>query len=110
MGTQECLELISPTQKLDLLQERPSIDVATPQEVDGPLDHEREQWSVHLYGMSGRKATLHDLVVRVGRLTVEDAAETICRAAQLPQFQATRSSRQRLADRDPELCGSARLH
>jgi len=55
-------------------------------------DHERRQWSLHLFGVDTWDPSLYDLVLHVHKLRVDDIARIICESAQLEQFKATRES------------------
>jgi len=61
-------------------------------------DHERRQWSRHLFGVDTWDSSLYDMVLHVRKLNVDDVAKLICEAAQLEQFQATRESQKVLDD------------
>lgn len=61
-------------------------------------DHERRQWSLKLYGVDTSDSSLYDLVIHIGKLSVDDAVEIICNAVRLPQFQTTPESQQALDD------------
>jgi len=61
-------------------------------------DYERRRWSLKLYGIDTADPKLYDLVVHIHKFTLDDAVELICRAARLPQFQATPESQQALVD------------
>jgi cytidylate kinase len=60
-------------------------------------DQERSRWSLSLYGMDTSDASLYDLVIRVRKITVDDAVEIICHAAGLEDFKTTPES-QRILD------------
>ena len=60
-------------------------------------DHERRQWSLHLFGVDTWNPSAYDLVLHVHKLTVDNVVETICHTARLKQFEATPQS-QRLLD------------
>jgi cytidylate kinase len=62
------------------------------------IDEGRRKWGLHLYGVDTRDPSLYDLVLHLGRLSVDDAADLICRAAGMDQFQATTESRQTMDD------------
>ncbi len=55
-------------------------------------DEQRTRWSMSLYGIDVSSPELFDLVIHVGKLTVEDAADIIVNAAGLKTFQATEDS------------------
>jgi cytidylate kinase len=62
------------------------------------VDEERRKWSLHLYGIDTSDPSLYDLVIHIGRITVEDAVETIIQAVQWKQFQTTPESQKALED------------
>jgi hypothetical protein len=58
----------------------------------------RRKWGLHLYGVDTHDSSLYDLVIHLNRLSVDDAAELICRAAGIDQFRATGESQQAMDD------------
>ena len=52
-------------------------------------DSERRKWSQHLYGIDTADPILYDLVVHVGKVTVDDAVDVICHTVGLPTFKTT---------------------
>ncbi len=61
-------------------------------------DEERRRWSHHLYGIDTWDPNLYDLVIHIGRITLEDAVTFIIEAVKLPQFQTTPASQGALED------------
>jgi hypothetical protein len=61
-------------------------------------DEERRKWSLHLFGIDTRDASLYDLVIQVKRVTVDLAVELICHAVQAPAFQTTPESQKALEE------------
>ena len=61
-------------------------------------DEDRKAWSLQLYGLDTTDITLYDLVIHIGKLTIDNAVDFICTAARQPQFNATAESRQALAN------------
>jgi len=61
-------------------------------------DLQRRKWSQHLYGIDTSDPILYDLVIRVRKMTVDDAADVICHTAQLETFKATFESRKAMED------------
>lgn len=55
-------------------------------------DEERRQWSLHLFGEDTWNPSLYDLVLHIHKLNERNAADMICMAARLEQFQATPES------------------
>jgi len=59
-------------------------------------DDARRKWTHHLYGADPNDASLYDMVVQIGPMTVEDAVGTIELATRLPPFQTTSEVKKRL--------------
>lgn len=62
------------------------------------IDEERRKWGLHLYGIDTKDPSLYDLVIHVNKLSTDDAANMICRAAGLSRFQATPESQRAMDD------------
>jgi CheY-like chemotaxis protein len=61
-------------------------------------DEEREQWTLHLFGLGPWNAGLYDLVCQMDAVTVEAAAGEIAAAAGRPSVQATPAAREAMDD------------
>ena len=61
-------------------------------------DQERRKWTQSLYGMDPWDSSLYDLVLHIHALTVADAVDFICQAADLPQFRTTKESQRKMED------------
>lgn len=61
-------------------------------------DEERRKWSLNLYGIDTRDPSLYDLVIHIGNIDVDDAADVICHTAGLERFRTTEESRARILD------------
>jgi len=61
-------------------------------------DQQRRKWTQNLYGVDPWDSSLYDLVLRIHKLTVADAVDFICQAAELPQFKATEESQRKMDD------------
>jgi cytidylate kinase len=55
-------------------------------------DSERRKWAEKLYGIDTSDPSLYDLVIRVRKFTVDDAAEIICQAVGMEQFKTSPES------------------
>ena len=55
-------------------------------------DDERRKWGLKLYGIDTWDSKLYDMVININNLSVEDAAELICRAVRKPNFETTPES------------------
>jgi cytidylate kinase len=61
-------------------------------------DEERRRWSLHLYGIDTWDPNLYNMVLKVGVLTVDCAADVIVNAMTQPCFNTTVESQQKLHD------------
>jgi len=61
-------------------------------------DLERNKWSQSLYGITTSDPILYDLVIRVRKMSVEDAADVICHAVGLETFKTTFESQKAMED------------
>jgi cytidylate kinase len=62
------------------------------------IDEKRNKWSQQLYGIDTTDPRLYDMVINIGRLTIEDAVDVICDKAKHKKFQKTPESQQKLED------------
>jgi len=61
-------------------------------------DQERRKWTRSLYGVDPWDSSLYDLVIRIYKLSVDDAVDFICQAASRQQFKTTDASRHKMED------------
>ncbi len=61
-------------------------------------DLERSKWSQHLYGVDTTDPILYDLVIRVRKMSVDDAVDVICHTAGLETFKTTFESQKAMED------------
>ncbi|MDY0042983.1 MAG: cytidylate kinase family protein, partial [Desulforhabdus sp.] len=61
-------------------------------------DEERRKWSRNLYGIDTADPALYDVVIRLRKITVGDAADIICHTAGLAIFQTTFESQKAMDD------------
>ena len=62
------------------------------------IDEQRRKWSQHLYGIETADPSLYDMVINIGKLTIEDAIDIICHKVSLKRFQKTPESQQKIED------------
>lgn len=61
-------------------------------------DEERRKWGLQVYGTDTWDSRLYDIVLCIGRLTVDDAVDILVGMVQKPVFQSTRESQQLIKD------------
>jgi len=62
------------------------------------IDEARRKWGLHLYGIDTHDPNLYDIVIHVKKLSTDDAAAIICRAAESNRFRATAESQRAMDD------------
>ena len=62
-------------------------------------DEERRSWALSLYGMDTADPALYDMLLHIGKLTVDDAARIVAETSRQPSFQMTPESKRLLNDR-----------
>ena len=60
------------------------------------VDEERTKWSVKLYGIDTWDSRLYDLVINIGKITVDDAVDFICTVVNSKPFQTTPESQKQM--------------
>lgn len=61
-------------------------------------DEERRKWTQYVFGQDPWDASLYDLVIRIHKITVDDAVDYIARAVNLPSFTTTPESQTKMDD------------
>lgn len=85
-------------QRVRLLMEREKAPRAEAVRMIEHEDHERAEWYRTFYRIDMNDPRLYDLVVHIGRLTIDDACDIVCRTAASRSFSATQQSTEDLAD------------
>ena len=73
------------------------------------IDDERTKWSMKLYGIDIWDCRQYDLVMNIGRISVADATEIICRTITKETFQPTAESQQKIEQLESRLAQSETL-
>lgn len=85
-------------ERITLLQRRKQISREAALDLIDGEDQERAEWYRSIYRIDMHDAGLYDMVLHIGRLTIADACEIICRTATGSSFQTTALSSAALAD------------
>ena len=62
------------------------------------MDDDRRKWTRFLYGVDWRDASLYDIVLNLEQMSLEEACDVICAAAQLKYFEFTPESQRTMND------------
>jgi hypothetical protein len=84
--------------RVQLLMNREKISEESALAMIKKDDQARRKWSQQLYGIDTWDPILYDLVIRVRKLTVDDAVDVICHAAGLETFKTTFESQKVMED------------
>ena len=60
------------------------------------VDEERTKWSLKLYGIDTWDSRLYDLVINIGKVTIDHAVDLVCQTVQLKAFQPTTKSQKQI--------------
>ncbi len=60
------------------------------------VDEERTKWSLKLYGIDNWDSRLYDLVINIGKVTLDHAVDLVCQTMQLKAFQPTAESQKQV--------------
>ena len=82
--------------RLKCLMQREQITRPEAMEMIAKIDEERAKWSSKLYGIDTWDSRLYDLVINIGRISIDDAVDMIRRTVQLPPFQTTPGSQRQI--------------
>jgi cytidylate kinase len=60
------------------------------------VDEERTKWSLKLYGIDTWDTRLYDLVINIGKITLDHAVDLICQTVEIKAFQPTTESQKQI--------------
>jgi cytidylate kinase len=85
-------------ERIKLLQSRQQLDREQAQRHIEREDQVRAEWYRTFYRIDMHDPSLYDMVLHIGRLSIDDACDIICRTASKDGFKATAASQAALAD------------
>ena len=84
--------------RINLLQKRENITKEAAAGIIENEDKNRIHWTRYLYKTDIHDPKLYDIVINIGNLTIEDACEIICLAAQSKTYRMTDESKRAVED------------
>jgi cytidylate kinase len=84
--------------RVRLMMERKGVSEEQATRFVKRVDETRRKWSVHLYNIDTHDPTLYDMVIRIKKVTTDDAVEIIRHTVGLDRFQPTAESLQAIDD------------
>lgn len=62
------------------------------------VDEERKRWSLKLYGIDTWDCRLYDMVINIGKITIDHAVDLICQTVKQTAFHTTPESKARIEE------------
>jgi cytidylate kinase len=84
--------------RIPIVMERDNVSRKEASRFSKKIDDQRRKWGQKLYGIDSWDPSLYDLVLRIDKVMVWDAVDTICRIARLKQFQTSPESKREMED------------
>jgi cytidylate kinase len=84
--------------RLKMVMDRDGVSRKRALETIEKLDAERRKWSLKLYGIDPSDSSLYDVVVRIDRMMVDDAASMLCDVVRMKPFQITAECKAEMDD------------
>ena len=91
------VRLIAPrVKRIEMAMEREGINPQQASVKIDQVDAERARWTEFVFGANWADPSLYDLLLNLERMSLGSAAEMVCRAVALPDFQTNDESRARM--------------
>lgn len=83
-------------ERIVYMMKREKVSKAGAVQLVNKVDEDRTKWSMKLYGIDTWDSRLYDLVINIGKVTLDDAVDLICQTVGLKSFQPTAESQELL--------------
>jgi cytidylate kinase len=83
-------------ERIAYMMKRESVSKEDAVQLVKKVDEERTKWSLKLYGMDNWDSRLYDLVINIGKVTLDHAVDLVCQTMQLKAFQPTAESQKQI--------------
>jgi cytidylate kinase len=82
--------------RLDRMMKREGVSPDKAAWLVKQVDEERKRWSAKLYGIDTWDCRLYDMVINIGRISIDHAVDLICQTIQQTAYQTTPDSKARI--------------
>jgi len=89
-------------ERIAYMMKRENVSKEDSVELVKKVDEERTKWSLKLYGSDNWDSRLYDLVINIGKVTLDDAVDLVCQTVQLKAFQPTAESQKQIEKKTRE--------
>lgn len=83
-------------ERITYMMKRENVSKEDAADLVKKVDEERTKWSLKLYGIDTWDSRLYDLVINIGKVTLDHAVDMIFQAVKLKAFQPTPESQKRI--------------
>jgi hypothetical protein len=83
-------------ERLMYMMKREEVSKGAAMQLVKKVDEERSKWNLKLYGSDTWDCRLYDMVINIGKITINDAVDMICRTVQLEAYQTTPKSQKHM--------------
>jgi cytidylate kinase len=83
-------------ERIAYMMKRENVSKENAAQLVKKVDEERTKWSLKLYGMDTWDSRLYDLVINIGKVTLDHAVDLVCQTVQLKAFQPTAESQKQI--------------
>lgn len=83
-------------ERIAYMMKRESVSKEVAVQLIQKVDEERTKWSLKLYGIDTMASQLYDLVINIGKVTLNHAVDVICQTVQLEAFQPSTESQKQI--------------
>ncbi|MFH1489125.1 MAG: cytidylate kinase-like family protein [Pseudomonadota bacterium] len=84
--------------RIECMMEREGVSRKKAEKMVIDVDEERKNWSQKLYGIDTWDSRLYDLVINIGKISMDNAVDMICDTVKSKPFQTTPESRKIIYD------------
>lgn len=79
-------------ERIKYMMKRENVSKEEAAQLINKVDEERSKWSLKLYGIDTWDCRLYDLIINIGKVTIDDAVDLVCQTVKLNAFQPTTKS------------------
>jgi cytidylate kinase len=84
------------TERITYMMKRENLSKEDAAKLVKKVDERRTKWSMELYGIDTWDSRLYDLVINIGKVTLDHAVDLVCQTVKLKTFQSTTESQKKI--------------
>lgn len=84
------------TERITYMMKRENLSKKDAAKLVKKVDERRTKWSMELYGIDTWDSRLYDLVINIGKVTLDQAVDLVCQTVKLKTFQSTTESQKKI--------------